>query len=150
MLTRRSLLTGGVLGGMAGAVAPGKAEAWPSGAAPQSGRSSSSSETDEKTLKAIEEIRDLLNAANGGQVPELATIRQLQRDFLKGRGKFPDFIEIGVDIWDALMNWHVRTRQVPQVSRTADGRYAMAVFQSNLILRHDVSNSYIGQPYDSK
>jgi hypothetical protein len=39
---------------------------------------------------------------------------------------------------------------VPQVSRTADGRYAMAVFQTNLVLRHDVANNYIGQPYDSK
>lgn len=157
MLTRRALLRGGVLGGaVAGAAAGGRADASADAAGSEGSlggplqQSSRSSDTDEKTLKAIEEIRDLLNAANGGQVPELATIRQLQRDFLKGRGKFPDFIEIGVDIWDAVMNWHVRTRQAPLVTRMADGRYAVAVFQSNLILRHDVSNNYIGQPYDSK
>ena len=145
MLTRRTLLTGGLLTGTATGARP----VAPATPGDQSSRSGSGN-TDERVVAVLEEIRDQMRLDSGANVPVLDTIRSLQRDFLKGRGKFPDFIEVGVDVWEALMNWHVRTRQVPQVTRTAEGRYAVAVFQSNLILRHDLSNSYIGQPYDLK
>lgn len=146
MLTRRSLLTGGVLGGVAAGVTPADGRAARGG----EGQSSRGRDPDEQLVKAVEEIRDLLRGAEGGNCPELVTLRSMQREFLKGRGKFPDFIEIGIDVWESLVNWHVRTRQQPQVTRMGDGRYAMALFQTNLILRHDVSNSYMGQPFDAK
>ncbi len=143
MLSRRALLTGGVL---TGAVAgPG---ATPGLAASQS--SHGSSNADEQVAKALAAIEDQLRGANGGNCPELTTIRSLQREFLKGHGKFPDFIEIGIDVWESVMNWHVRTRQQPQVTRSADGRYTLPLFQTNLVLRHDVSSSYIGQPFDAR
>jgi len=143
MLTRRTLLTGGVLSGTGAGAAAGSATV-------PAGQSSGSGNTDARMVKILEEIRDEIRMDAGAPAGNLELIRSLQRDFLKSRGKFPDFIEIGIDIWESLMNWHVRTRQVAQVQRTADGRYAMAVFQTNLVLRHDVSNSYIGQPYDAK
>jgi hypothetical protein len=132
MLTRRALLTGGALAGT------GREQG------------STSRDTDERMVKILEDIRDQMRLDGGANVPSLDTIRTLQRDFLKGRGKFPDFIEVGIDVWEALMNWLVRTRQVPQVARTGDGRYTLPLFQTNVILRHDMSNSYIGQPYDAK
>jgi hypothetical protein len=116
--------------------------------ASQSSRGSSNN--DEQVVKTLEEIRDIMKGDSGGNCPELVTIRGLQKDFLKGRGKFPDFIEIGIEVWESLLNWHVRTRQRAEVQRTAEGRYSMAVFQTNLVLRHDVSNNYIGAPYDAK
>jgi hypothetical protein len=145
MLTRRALLTGGVLAGTVSGVGAGPADPAEAEQGSSSGRS-----TDERTVKVLEEIRDEMRMDAGGQAGSLEIIRSLQRDFLKGRGKFPDFIEIGIDVWDSVINWHIRTRQVPQVQRTAEGRYAVPVFQTNLVLRHDVSNSYIGQPYDAK
>ena len=105
---------------------------------------------DNQYLQHLHKYYEQVVAANGGNCPELATVRSLQKDFLKGRGKFPDFIDIGIDIWDALVDWHVRTRQQLQVQRTAEGRYAMPVFQTNLVLRHDVGNLYVGPPYDAK
>jgi hypothetical protein len=135
MLTRRALMAGGVLTGTVSAPqAPG----------------SGSTNTDEKVLKVLEDIRDQMRLDSGSGVPVLDQIREAQRQFLKGRGKFPDFIEIGIDVWESVMNWHVRTKQFAQVQRTVEGRYAMAVFQTNLVLRHDVANNYIGQPYDAK
>jgi hypothetical protein len=132
MLTRRTLLAGGALAGAGG------------------DQGSSSRETDERMVKVLEDIRDQMRLDAGANVPALGTIRHLQREFVKGRGKFPDFIEVGIEVWETVIDWHVRTRQVPQVTRMGDGRYAMAVFQSNLVLRHDVQNNYIGQPYDAK
>ena len=149
MLTRRALLTGGVVSGAAAGAAAGESRGGTRlVVAPQS--SARGRDTDEDLVKAVEQIRDLLRDAGGANPPELVAIRSAQREFVKGRGKFPDFIEVGVDVWDSVVNWHIRTRQQPQVTRMADGRYAMAVFQSNLILRHDVSNNYIGQPFDGK
>jgi hypothetical protein len=143
MLSRRTLLAGGVL---AGTVSGASADT--AGAAGAAQGSGSSREADERMVKVLEEIRDQMRLDSGGGFPD--TIRGLQRDFLKSRGKFPDFIEVGVDVWEAVMNWHVRTRQVPQVQRMADGRYTVAVFLTNVVLRHDVSNNYIGMPYDAK
>lgn len=141
MLTRRTLLTGGAVAGAAAGATGGAA-----GAA----QSSRSADTDERMARALEEIRDLLRGDSGGNCPELTTIRALQREFLKGHGKFPDFIEVGIDVWDSLTNWHVRTRQPVQVTRMGDGRYAMAVLLTNIVLRHDAANAYVGQGFDSK
>jgi hypothetical protein len=141
MLTRRALLTGGVL---TGTVSGAAVEA----ASPADAAQGGNRDTDERVLKVLEDMRDQMRLDAGSGFPD--TIRSLQRDYLKSRGKFPDFIEIGMDVWDAVINWHVRTRQVAQVQRTAEGRYAVPVFQTNLVLRHDVSNNYIGQPYDTK
>jgi|WetSurMetagenome_2_1015567.scaffolds.fasta_scaffold265881_2 hypothetical protein len=137
MITRRTLLAAGLTTG--GIPADEGA-----------GQSSRGGNTDERMVKALEEIRDQLRLNAGGTFPELSAFRTLQRDFLKTRGKYPDFIEVGADVWDALADWHVRTRQPIQVQRTADGRYAMALFQTNAVLRHDVQASYIGAPYDAK
>ena len=146
MLTRRALLTGGVLTGTVAGVGELPDSVL---TASQSSRGSSGN-NDEQVVKALEDIRDILRGDSGAGSPELSTIRGLQRDFLKSRGKFPDFIEIGIDVWESVMNWHVRTRQRVEVQRTAEGRYSIAVFQTNLILRYDVSNNYIGAPYDPK
>lgn len=141
MLTRRTLLTGGAVTGAAAVGTGGSVEA---------AQSSPSSDTDERVVRALEEIRDLIRGESGGNCPELTTIRALQKEFLRAHGKFPDFIEVGIDVWDSLTNWHVRTRQSAQVTRMGDGRYAMAVFQTNIVLRHDVANAYVGQGFDSK
>jgi hypothetical protein len=140
MLTRREMLAAGLASGAAPAGSAESADA----------AQSRGGNTEERTLKALEEIRDQLKSDAGGNCPELTAIRALQRDFLKGRGKFPDFVEVGVDVWDALTDWHVRTRQPLQVQRTAEGRYAMAVLQTNIVLRHDVSGVYIGPAYAAK
>jgi len=141
MLSRRSLLTGGLFTGGTAAAA---------GADPQRSTSSSSSVTDEQMVKVLEEIRDVMKADEGANCPEIAVIRALQREYLKGHGKFGDFMDVGIDVWDNLTNWHIRTRQPVQVTRSLDGRYSMAVLQTNIILRHDAANSYISQPYDAK
>lgn len=143
MLTRRSLLAGGIAGGtLSGAAEGRKLEAG------QSSRGGGN--TDEALVKAVEDIRELIRADAGGSSAEVNTLRSLQREFLKGRSKFPDFIDVGIDVWDAVINWHIRTRQQPQVTRTSEGRYSLALFQTNLVLRPELGNSYIGQPYDAK
>ncbi len=145
MLTRRSLLAAGAMGGVATSAGVAALPATHSSAPVDAAGAA-----DEQVAKALEEIRDLLRASAGALTGDLATIRSLQKEFLKGHGKFPDFIEVGIDIWESAVSWYVRTRQPMQVTRMGDGRYSMPLLHSNLILRHDVMTTYVGQPYDLK
>ena len=143
MITRREIVSGGIVAATLGA---GPEEALAAAPLPQS------RESDEKIVSLLTEIRDELKGAkpncNVIDCPEIERVRNEQRTFLKGRNKFPDYIEVGADIWDRLCDWHVE-HQVPlQVSRTAEGRYAMAFFLTFVVLRSDVANSYVGQGYD--
>ena len=143
MITRREIVSGGIVAAALGAGPEGAPAAAP---LPQS------RESDERVVSLLTEIRDALKGAkpncNANDCPEIERVRSEQRTFLKGRNKFPDHIDVGADIWDRLCDWHVE-HQIPlQVSRTADGRYAMPFFLTFVVLRSDVANSYIGQGYD--
>ena len=147
MVTRRSLLTGGVFAGIAGAGSASTVQA-----TPRAGQSSRGG--DEQVARVLEEIRDELRLQRGACSPAecgvVATIRGQQKTFLKSRGKFPDFIDVGIDVWESVYDWHIKAGQKPEVSRTADGRHAMAFMLTSLVLRHDMTGSYIGLGYEGK
>jgi hypothetical protein len=84
------------------------------------------------------------------RTPELARIRDQQRIFLNANQKFPDFIEIGIGIWENLLDWHVRHQQPLSVARNAEGRYTMAVAFSTLVLRSEMAENYVGIGMDSR
>jgi len=146
-MTRRSLLTGGFFTGLAGtgagAVAGGTAAESPQ-----------SSKSDEQSTRVLEEIRDELRLQRGKCSPAscnvVDTIRSQQKTFLKNRGKFPDFIDIGIDVWESIYDWHVVAGQKPEIGRMQDGRYGMGFMTTTLVLRHDMTGSYIGLGYDAR
>jgi len=57
---------------------------------------------------------------------------------------------VGVGVWESLYDWDVRHQQPLNVTRTGDGRYAMAVAFTTLILRPDQSDNYIGFGFDTR
>ena len=74
--------------------------------------------------------------------PELAKIREQQRTFLRGNQKFPDFIDVGIRVWEDVVDWHVRHGQPLNLSRAVDGRYLMLVHVTTLVLRSDQADAY--------
>ena len=147
MLTRRSLISG-MTGGMAAAAADsGAAEA--GGPEPEGLQSG-----DEQVARVLEQIRDELRLHRGTCSPasctEVDAIRSQQRTFLRGRGKFPDFIDVGIEVWERLYDWHVRAGLKPEISRTSDGRYAMAFMLTLLVLRPEMTPNHIGLGYDER
>ena len=82
--------------------------------------------------------------------PELERIREQQRVFLKSNHKFPDFVEVGIDVWENVYDWHVRHQQPLTATRTADGRYVMTVMFTMLILRPDQASNYVGYGFDAR
>jgi len=63
--------------------------------------------------------------------------------------KYPDFIEIGLDVWDNVYDWHVAYQQALSVQRLADGRYGMAFMFTTLLLRSDLNPEFVGYPFDT-
>lgn len=115
------------------------------------------SATDREMVRMLGAIRDELSALRAQQsscrMPMcggLARIRVSQRQFLKGHQKFPDFLEVGADVWDELIDWHVRTMRLVEIATRPDGRYSMPFLQTTIILRPDVGDDYVGTGWDTR
>lgn len=144
MVTRRKLFAGGLLAGLAGAAVPSReAEA-----------ATDQSDSAVNALRSVlEEIRkDLRSQLSCSPTicQEVDMIRQEQRRFLKASIKFPDLIDIGIDVWERLCDWHVKNQQRLAISRMGDGRYSMAYGVTTLVLRPDMGGNYMGLGYDAK
>jgi hypothetical protein len=141
VITRREIVTGGMLTGALGGQSQSPAR-----------DSAGQRDSDERAVGLLGEIRDELKRArpncHANDCPEVERIRAEQRTFLKGRSKFPDYLDLGVEVWDRVCDWHIERGLPLQVTRMVDGRYSMPFFQTFLVLRPDVMNTYIGPGYD--
>jgi hypothetical protein len=139
-MERRHLMSGGLLAGLAGAFG------FPSAAA---GAQQRRDENDERTAMAIDELRKVVD--RGLLVsPELARIREQQRIFMRANQKFPDYIEIGIGVWESVYDWHVRHQRPVLVGRTTDGRYTMTVIETLLLLRPEQAETFVGFGFDAR
>jgi len=142
MVSRRKLLEGGVLGTVLGSLA---ADSNAAAAAP---RPAAADDDTARIAKEIAALREELRTER--QFTELGTIREAQRVFLRANGKFPDFLEVGFDVWFSVHDWHVRWQQPMMLGRDTLGRYTIALNQTQLILRPDVLGGFIGIAYDNR
>ena len=135
-MDRRHVVSGGLVAGVAAAL--GSAPA----AAAQQG-------DDQRTAAAVDQLREAID--RGFRVsPELARIREQQRAFLKVNHRFPDFIEVGIGVWEEVYDWHVRHRRPFDVIRTAEGRYAIRLMETTLVLRPEQTDNYVGLAFDAR
>lgn len=98
---------------------------------------------------AVNEVRNAIDRLHVGAWGRVNQVREQQRIWLRANHRYPDFIEIGVGVWESLYDWHVRYQQPLNVQRTADGRYVMAFMFTTLILRPDQAPDYLGPPFDN-
>jgi hypothetical protein len=78
----------------------------------------------------------------------LADIRNKYSVHLRSAGKFPDFLEIGTDVFYAVYDWHVRHNQQIQVTRISEQRFAIQWMFTQLVVRFEVESKFIGIPFD--
>ena len=135
MIDRRQLLEGGLMGGVAGAFAGGGAQ--------RGGRGEA-----EEVVKAIDELRDEFRRQR--QFTEIGSIREQQLIFLRANGKLPDFIDVGIDLWFAAHDWHIRWQQPLTISRDATGRMTLLLLTTQLVLRPDAQGDFMSLPYDTR
>lgn len=141
MVERRTVMGGGLLAGLTTLVAPGGSEAAVSDDLQQV------SGAVEALRKAVEDQFETVYTSKWRGVMR---IRQQQRTWMRATQKFPDFIEIGIDVWDNLYDWHVVHQQPVSMARTADGRYAMVFMFTTLLLRPEQAPDFVGFAFDAE
>ena len=142
MVHRRAVITGSVLGGALSALT-GPAEAAGAQAAAQV-----SDRLVEDIAKAVRSVRDEIERQY--TFWEIAAVRDQLRTFLRANGKFPDFIEVGSDVWQQVYDWHVRFQQPIALGRTAEGRYTILLLATSVVMRPDMAAGFIGVGYDNR
>ena len=137
-MERRNMIGGRLIAGLAGIAGVPEAEA-----AGQDGGA---------VVNAIERLsRDLrreLQSLQPDPDQGAALVRQQQRTFLRSYHKYPDFIEVGSDIWESIYNWHIKHEQRIDASRLADGRYAIMFMFTRVLMRTDMDPDYVGLGFD--
>lgn len=138
-LTRRELLTNGVMGSTAlgglsgGEVPPDAAE----------------ERQINQTLKSlVEEARHPKHSMLPGDVAYVGRLRDQMLEFMKGTNKWPDFIDVGAAVWFAVYDWHIRFGLQPTVVRLPENRYGLTFMFTTLVLRPEQTPSYASMPYD--
>ena len=137
MMQRRAFFSAAAFAGAAGAAIP---------------HDTTVEQASDRSVEEIGRAVDRLTAELHGQhvFPELDAVREAQKTYLRTTGKFPDFIEVGTNVWYAIYDWHVRFRQPITIGRDATGRYTLPVTHTTVVLRPEQTPAFIGPPYDSK
>jgi hypothetical protein len=137
MLSRRDLLTSAAFGSSSTLAGTGAVQ---------------DTQERRRTNELLEDVRDDLREEHARcAVPICAAVgrlRALQRSFLKTDRKFPDFVEVGIDIWERVQDWQLETRQSVALDRRPDGRYTLAFGPTTLLLRPDAADDFLGFPFD--
>jgi hypothetical protein len=142
-MERRDLVGGGLVAGLT-ALVSADAEAATAG-----------EQSDEaRVANAVGELRRSLEqqyqAAYQNPWTGIAAIRRQQREWLRSTQKFPDFLEVGIGVWESVYDWHVRHQQPLNMTRQPDGRYMIIFMFTALILRSDQAADYVGYPFDTE
>ena len=145
MVHRRAVITGTVLGGALSALT---APAEGNEAAVGQSADRNSERLIEDVARAVQSVRDEL--AREYSFWEIAAVREQTLAFLRANLKFPDFIEVGSDVWQRVYDWHVRFQQPINLGRTAEGRYTILLLSTTVVMRPDMSPGFIGLGYDNR
>ena len=69
---------------------------------------------------------------------------------MRANRKFPDYIDAGIDAWEAVYDWHIKSRQEVKTTRLPDGRYGILFMFPTIVLREDQVPSFVGWGYDAR
>jgi hypothetical protein len=142
MLTRRELITGGVTGSVV-----------PLGHAASVEGVQSRAEVDAmrdiaNQISAVDETLSQGMLSNTVVFGLAGKVRGQMETFFRTTQKFPDFIDVGYNVFMDVYDWHIKNRQQLVVTRGPDGRYWLQFMFTTLIMRGEHDAGYIGIPYD--
>lgn len=140
MPTRREVMTAGVMGPLASATASARTEA-------MDDLDRVVSEVRAVQL-SVQRLNTSITEAARVTAGALADLRERFAVYLRTTGRFPEYIDVGVDVFYEAYDWHVRHQQPLQVSRQAGSRLALVFMYTQLVLRPEQERGFIGIPYD--
>jgi hypothetical protein len=143
MISRRAVLGGGVFG--AASMEGGAAAEQSVPADPRQVR---------ELIGEVREISETLRLANTASFTGTSVVAERIRDqmvvFLRANNKYPDYLDVGIQVFHAMYDWHIHNRLPLVVGRSADGRYGLGFMFTRLILRPDAVPDFIGIAYDQR
>jgi hypothetical protein len=101
----------------------------------------------DRVISEVQQIRGVLTA-NPVSTPTVVALRDRQRMFFRINQRFPECIDIGIRVWEAMQDWHIRNLRPLNINRGGDGRWQMDFIMTVLVLKHELPENEIGQPYD--
>jgi hypothetical protein len=111
-------------------------------------------EIDVSSLRiALDGVRDelrLARAGSGVNLDAVDAVRKAQNAYLRATAKYPDYLEVGVGIWDGIYDWLRRQPQAVDAGRQRDGRYTMRFTLTTIVLRPDAPFGFIGAASDAR
>ena len=143
MIGRRAMLGTTTLGSIVAAFTPAT-----DGAGSEPAAQQASEKSVEDVAAAIDKLRTELQKQQ--TFWELEPVRQQQKVFLRIAGKFPDFLEVGTDVWQQAYDWHVRYQQPMTIGRDNQGRLTIMVMSTMVIMRPDLIPGFVGLAYDNR
>ena len=97
-------------------------------------------------LRSIEGT--LSGFVNKVSTPTVAELRDRQRAFLRLNQRFPQYIPVGVRVWERMQDWHISNLRPLTIQRAGDGDWQMDFIMSVLVLKLELPENEIGQAYD--
>jgi hypothetical protein len=152
MISRREVVSAGVLGTLAGATVDLSADA----RAERAKAEGAQQQTDPAIKTELDQIEQQLqrintSLENGPRVVSgglMGQIRERYTTHLRAAGKFPDFLEVGTDAFYEVYDWHVKHNQQIQITRISEQRFAIQWMFTQLIVRFENDSRYLGVPFD--
>jgi hypothetical protein len=149
MISRREVVTAGVLGTLTSASAAA------AGAAPVEAEQGSETQAlvtgFNNIVRQLDDLKAQVNAglvANSLRIGGTGAVNERIERYLRTSGKFPEFCDIGTGVFYDVYEWHVKHQQQIQITRVADQRLAIQFMFTQLILRWENEPNYVGTPFD--
>lgn len=161
MLTRRELVTGTAIGALATIATPDTDAASDTVTTTDSSTAPGGTPAQEVDNAALRRIADRMDSMSGG-VGSLSSalrsnsvaygfipkLREAFTLFWKTNGKFPEFVEVGTDVFYDIYDYHVKQRLPIPVNRLNDGRMTITFMYTQLLVRVDQAANFVGVPFD--
>ena len=143
MISRREVVTAGVLGTLATAGSAEAAELQQEVQTLRAGFDALAS-----TLNDIKTSLDEGLRGNSMNYAGVGNVKTKIENYTKVTGRFPDYCDIGLSVFYDVYGWHVRNQQQLNITRIAEQRMAIQFMFTQLVLRIETESNYIGVPYD--
>lgn len=142
MISRREVVTAGMLGTLATASPNTVAEIQADVQALKEGFKNV-----EDAIEGLKSSTDQGLRGNSMNFGNVGNLKNAIFKYAKVSGKFPDYCDIGLDVFYDVYDWHIRHNQQIQLARVADQRIMILFMFTQLILRWENDGNYVGTPY---
>jgi hypothetical protein len=79
---------------------------------------------------------------------DVSALRTRQRNFFRLNQRFPQFIDVGIQVWERMQDWHIKHLRPLTIQRNADGYWQMDFIMSVIVLKPELPDNDVSVGYD--